>query len=71
MLVSDGWVSDQVDVGGSNSQMQPFSSTGAMASPPRPEKRYIFPLRAVEAEPTRGEGDWDVAELTERIASVN
>jgi hypothetical protein len=64
-------MSDQVEVGGSNSQIQPFSSIGAIARPPRPEKRYILPLRVVDAEPTRGEGDWDVAEVTERVASIH
>lgn len=46
----------QVEVVGVNSQSPPFSSIAAMATPPRPEKRYIFPWRVVEAEPTRGEG---------------
>lgn len=41
---------------GLNTQNEPFSSMGAMAVPPRPEKIYTLPFSAVDADPTRGEG---------------
>lgn len=47
-------------VEGSNAHTAPFSSTGAMASPPRPEYRYIFPSRVAEAVPTREDGEAEV-----------
>ena len=37
-------------------QTAPFSSTGAMSTPPRPEKMYKASLRTAEAVPTRGLG---------------
>jgi hypothetical protein len=36
--------------------MHPSSERGDMSVPPRPEKRYILPLRTAEAVPTRGVG---------------
>ncbi|KAI7327007.1 hypothetical protein KC326_g98 [Hortaea werneckii] len=40
----------------SHSVRLPASSMGAMASPPRPEKKYILPWRVHEAEPTLADG---------------
>jgi hypothetical protein len=47
-------------VEGSNVHTAPCSSTGAMASPPRPEYRYILPSRVAEAVPTREDGEAEV-----------
>ena len=43
---------------------------GAMAIPPRPEKRYILPFKVVAAAPTRGVGEVEVAGLEETVAPV-
>jgi len=54
---SDGTMRLQSEVDGSKIQIEPFSSSGAMAMPPRPEKTNIFWWSVVDAAPTRGGGE--------------
>jgi hypothetical protein len=39
-----------------------------MATPPRPEKTYIFPFRAVDSTPTRGDGAVSDVEVLEMVS---